>query len=169
MDDIILRNKTWNDVVEEHYKRYFNRLVSSMQYPAGSIHAAEDIVHDAYERALRYASSFNGDSFEKWFSRILRNSLRDYKKAERGQFDSQYLDEYDHVGASCYGYTNKIWNELESLINKKSEDHAEVLRLFFYQGYSYKDISNVTDNTYFNAYRIVERFKEELVKRYKGL
>ena len=167
MDDIILRNKTWNDVIEEHYSKNFNRLVLRFQFSAGSIQAAEDIVHDAYERALKYASSFSGDRFEGWFYTILRNSLRDYMKAEKGYSESTDIDEYDHVGSYCEGYSNKVWEELNSLIEKKSEAHAEVLNLYFYQGYSYKDISNVTDNTYFNAYRIVERFKEELVKRYK--
>lgn len=167
MDGIITRNRTWNDVVEEHYVKNFNRLVNRLQFPAGSIHAAEDILHDAYERALKYASSFSGEKFDRWFHTIIKNALRDYKKAEKGITDSVEVDEYDHVGAHCEGYSNKIWEELEELISRKSEDHSEVLRLYFYQGYTYKDISNVTNNTYFNAYRIVERFKEELVKRYK--
>lgn len=167
MDSIISRNKTWNDVVEEHYTLNFNRLVVRLQFSAGSIHAAEDVLHDAYERALKYASSFSGDKFDGWFHTIIRNALRDYKRAEKGISDAVEVDEYDFVGAHCEGYSNKIWEELEDLIGRKSEAHAEVLRLYFYQGYSYKDISNVTDNTYFNAYRIVERFKEELVKRYK--
>lgn len=167
MDDIIARNKTWNDVIEEHYKANYNKLITRLQHSAGSVHAAEDIIHDAYERAIRYASSYSGDRFEGWFYTILRNALRDYKRQERGHIDSFEMDEYNHIGAYCLGYSNKVWEELGELISKKSPEHAEVLTLYFYQGYSYKDISKVTNNTYFNAYRIVERFKEELVKRYK--
>lgn len=124
-------------------------------------------MHDAYERALRYASSFSGERFDAWFNTITRNALNDYLAAERGTADNVEIDEFDFVGGYCEGYSNKVWEELEQLIDRKAEEHAEVLRLFFYQGYSYKDISNVTEHTYFNVYRIVERFKAELKKRYK--
>lgn len=154
----------WSEGLARHYEANSSRLKKRLYFSCGD--GAEDVVHDAYERALRYSNSYDGDHFDKWFGTIIRNAIRDYKKAERGQSESDEIDEYDHIGATCVGVTNKVWEELFTLIDKKSPDHAEVLNLYFNLGYSYKDIASVTSNTYFNTYRIITRFKEELVKRY---
>ena len=154
----------WNDLIAEHYEANRDRLVKRYYFLGDG---AEDVVQDAYERAIRYASSFKGDEFNKWFNTILRNSMRDYRRMEMGRQEDEEVDEYDHVGSECSGFENKMWGEIFALIEQKSESHAEVLNLYFGQGYSYKDISAVTEHTYFNAYRIVSRFKEELVNRYK--
>lgn len=167
MDAIILRNRTWQEVIREHYEKNSRKSILRLQGRLGSVQAAEDVVHDAYERALRYSSSFSGEKFNSWFGTITRNALNDYLAAERGVVDTVEVDEFDFIGGYCEGYSNKLWEELESLIERKGESHAEVLRLFFYQGYRYKDIANVTEHTYHNVYRIVERFKAEILKRYK--
>lgn len=157
---------TRNEIIELHYKKNFSTLVKKFYRAAGSTHGAEDIVHDAYERALKYYSEDHIKDFDPWFSVVLRNSLRDFKRAERGYSEDVEVDEYDHVGAYCSGLSDKHWREIIQLINRKSEAHKEVLTLYFLKGFSYKDISKITRNTYFNAYKIVSRFKEELVKRY---
>jgi RNA polymerase sigma factor (sigma-70 family) len=155
---------SWNSTITEHYEKHGNRIKKALNFSCGD--GAEDVLHDAYERALKYSSSFNGEHFEKWFNTIIRNAIRDYKNAERGKTDPSEFDEYDHVGATCSGLSDKIWRELFILIDAKSPEHAEVLHLYFSSGYSYKDIASVTKNSYFNAYRIVSRFKEELALRY---
>lgn len=154
----------WHEIVASHYKDNWDRLVKRYYFLGDG---AEDVVQEAYERAIRYASSFNGEDFDKWFNTILRNSMRDYRRAEMGRPEEEEINEYHHIGSECSGIENRLWGEIFALIEEKSPSHAEVLNLYFGQGYSYKDISAVTEHTYFNAYRIISRFKEELINKYK--
>lgn len=154
----------WNDLIAEHYAENRSRLVKRYYFLGDG---AEDVVQEAYERAIRYASSFNGEDFNRWFNTILRNSMRDHRRMEMGRPEEEEIHEFDHVGSECSGIENQLWGEIFALIDQKSKSHAEVLNLYFGQGYSYKDIASVTEHTYFNAYRIVSRFKEELINRYK--
>ena len=43
--------------------------------------AAEDIVHDAYLRALRGYAGFRGEAFKPWLFAIVRNCFHDWAKA----------------------------------------------------------------------------------------
>lgn len=154
----------WNKLIEDHYLENKRKLLTRYRFLGDS---TEDVIQDAYERALRYADSFNGDDFDKWFHTILRNAMRDHRRQEYNMPDERVLDEYDHVGQECLGINNSIKREISKMIDQKSDNHKEVLHLYFNLGYSYKDIAAVTDNTYFNAYRIVSRFREELAQTYK--
>lgn len=154
----------WSEFLGEHYKTNKSKLMNRYRFLGPG---AEDVIHDSYERAIRYANSFNGEEFDKWFNTILRNSMRDYRRMELNRPEEEDLDEFDHIGVICSGVSDRTWNEIVRQIERKPDNHKEVLLLYFTKGYSYKDIAAVTDNTYFNAYRIVERFMEELSQKYK--
>jgi RNA polymerase sigma factor (sigma-70 family) len=158
-------NMIWNKAIEEHYILNKRKLLNQYRFLGDS---AEDVVHEAYERAIRYYQSFNGEDFDRWFSTIIRNSMRDYRRQEYNMPEEEILDEYDHIGSYCSGFDLSMIREINKEIGLKADNHREVLNLYFNLGYSYKDIAAVTDNTYFNSYRIVSRFKEELLKKYKG-
>ena len=151
------------EMIGEHYEANRQHLVKRYFYLGDG---SEDVVQEAYERALRYGNSFDGSDFNRWMNTILLNAMRDQRRdiMTRGE---EALEEYDHVGDVCNGLDNRIWDEVFALIDEKSPEHAQVLNLFFDLGYTYKEISMVTDNTYHNAYRIVERFRKELAKLYK--
>jgi len=65
-------------VIEDYYRKNFKRLVNISRGRAGSYHNAEDVVQEAFTRALKYHKSYNPamTAFDAWFSRILDNSLR---------------------------------------------------------------------------------------------
>ena|SRR5690606_24505179 len=128
---------------------------------------SEDVVHDAYERALKYFDSFTGDAadFENWFSLILKNAFKDYCKFEKG-LSTVDLDEFDFQGAECSGIYDRMFVEVDKLIEKKPEHHAEILRMYFKFQYTAMDISKITPNTYKNVHQVITRFKDELRKLY---
>lgn len=160
---------SWNDIVEQHYNDNIRRLRNSLYRNCGD--ATEDIIHNAYERVLRYQSAFKPDKdFNTWFTTILRNCIIDHKREEKGRVEPQLpqeLDEFDHIGGTCSGVVDKIWKEVNQLISQESEEHQEVLELYFILGYSYHDISKLTRYSYFNAYRVINTFKKKLVGKYK--
>lgn len=160
---------TWNEFIEDHYKKNIVRLRKSLFRSCGD--SAEDVIHNAYENCIRYKSSFmEGGDFEKWFGTILRNCIKTHKREERGREEPQIpqeFDEFDYIGAKCNGFYDKIWKETVAMIDKARPDHAEILSMYFYLGYSYKDIAAVTSFTYFNTYKIIDKFKKLLIHKYK--
>ena len=58
----------------------------------GNSHDAQDVVQDAYLRAMRYFESFRGDRFRPWLLQIVRHTcytwLRENRPAEVVSFDT---------------------------------------------------------------------------------
>lgn len=154
-----------NEFITTHYlknkTRFMRRLYGATKEDAKS----EDILHEAYERALRYWPKLEGQDFEKWFSMVLQNALRDYMREEKGR-SYEELDEFDHQGADCEGWMNKVYEEVEALIDSKPSAHAEILRMHYKFGFSPMDISRITEYSYDKSHKVIYRFREQLRKRY---
>lgn len=152
--------------IEKHYKENRQKLVKVMTWRAGTVEGAEDIVQTAYERAIRYRRSYDGDNFNKWFSTILNNCLREYKNEEKGYSTLETIEEESET-IDCPHYDYQIMREIYELIDTKSEIQQEVLNLFFKQGYASIDIARITDYSYANCHQIIQRFRNELKMLYK--
>lgn len=136
-----------------------------MTFRAGTEWDAEDVVQEAYARALKYYASFNGEDFNRWFSTIINNTLREYKNIEKGVAADSFEEE-ESEGTPCSYYSDRLMDEVYELIDTKSVIQIEVLTLHFKQGYSPKDISYITDVSYSAARQITLRFRNELKDLY---
>lgn len=158
-----------NETVHEHYKKNFNTLVKKLSYRAGTEWDAEDAIHDAYERAIRYFPSFNPDksSFTVWFSRILVNALKDQYSRNMGRSQDVEFDEEIADGTPCEHYPRKVQAEIEKRIEGRKEHISEILRLYYINNYSSIDISRMVESSHVAVSQTVFRFREELRKDYK--
>ena len=143
---------------QKHVKRY--------TFKTGSHADAEDIVQEAYCRALRYRHSFHGDGFDKWFSTILNNCFFDFKN-QQGDITGEEYDESSIEGLGCPLYSDQIMREIFELIATKSLMQQEVLTLFFEMDYTPVDISRCTPHSYSNCHQIIRRFRQELKDLYQ--
>lgn len=150
--------------IETHYRNNFNRLVKKMSFRAGSPAAGEDIVQTAYERAIRYKDSCI--DFPKWFSMLLNNALRDFKREENGYTPIHEDEEEKAVDVSCPHLPAYLVKEIDELIQTKSVVQIEVLNLFFRHEYTARDIAATTEHSYSSARQIVQRFRNELKELY---
>lgn len=155
-----------NSDITEHYVANRQKLVKRMSFRAGSTEAAEDIIQEGYYRALKYYASFNGDNLDRWIGVIINNALREHKNQEKGYTPVEY-DELDMEGTPEINYPRHVMREVFELIDTKSPVQIEVLRLYFQQEYSAKDISELTEYTYAKCHQIIQRFREELRTLYK--
>lgn len=153
-------------LIEKHYVENYNRLVKKLTFRAGTVWAAEDVVQTAYERAIRYRRNCDEHRFGQWFSMLLNNALRDFQAEERGHSASDIDDEDVAATLSCPHYPEKIMKEIYDLIDTKSENQMEVLKLYFQHGMSSKDISNITQHSDANCRQIIKRFRDELKDLY---
>lgn len=160
----MIENKT--EFLTNHYIKNRKKFINRYGKILGD--ASEDVVHDAYERVLRYFDSFTGSEtdFDNWFALILKNAFKDYCKFEKG-FSTVDLDEFDFEGSKHSGYYNKWYSEIEKLIETKQEHHAEILRMYFKFQYTPRDISRITPNEYKNIHQVILRFKNELKALYE--
>lgn len=163
----LLMKSAMNKTIEEHYKENFNKLVGFYRLKCGDEWSAQDVVQEAYARALKYFENFNPETneFQAWFSKIINNSFRDFKRAEKGVSTEQYEDEYVE-GFSCTMYSDQVMKEIYELIDTKSLAAIEILNLHFKNEYTVNDISAVTEHTRHAAYKTISRFKQELKDLY---
>lgn len=154
------------DLINQHYIDNHQRLIKKMSFRAGTIWSAEDVVHTAYERAIRYRRNCREGMFGQWFSMLLNNALRDFKDLERGYIPLDTEIE-ETEGSPCPSYPENIMREIFELIDTKSEVQIEVLTLYFKQDYSAKDIAAITKHSYAKTHQIISRFRSELKELYK--
>lgn len=154
-----------NEVIKKHYEDNYRRLMKRMSFRAGTEWDAEDVVQEAYARALKYFKSYDGKTLDQWFSTILNNTLRDHKNSEKG-FAATSFEEEESEGIPCSYYPDRIVGEIYELIDTKSVIQIEVLTMHFKHGYSAKDISSITDYSYAATHQIIQRFRNELKELY---
>lgn len=152
--------------IEEHYRKNFKGLVNSVvnRVPNKSRALAEEVVQEAYCRALEYWPGFDPKrgEFKTWFNRILYNSGINCVNAE-GNNVSLDDEEYD---VSPFILTNDdIPKDVALLIQKSMSKQRpevyEVLNMFFNLGFKTIDIAKCTDFTHTNIRQLIHRFKVE--------
>jgi RNA polymerase sigma-70 factor (ECF subfamily) len=153
------------EMIEQHYIENHQRLIKRFTFRAGTEWDAQDIVQEAYSRAIKYLSSYNGDNFDKWLNTILINTFKEHKRNETGMSHSQ-LDEDLVEGSECTFYSDQTMEEVFELINTKAVIQIEILNLHLKQGYSAIDIKKITPYTYSNIHQIIRRFRQELRELY---
>lgn len=153
-------------VVETHYRANHNRLVKILTFRAGTPEDAEDVVQEAYARSLKYFKSFNGENFNRWFTSILNNCLRELKNVQKGHA-ADLFEEEEADGTQCPHYANEILKEIRAMIEKKNPDHRMILSMHFDHEYSAIDISRLTEFSYAKCHQVIQRFRNELKSIYK--
>lgn len=152
--------------IEEHYRQNRQKLVKKFSFRAGSPEGGEDVVQEAYARAIQYKESCNDERFDQWFSTILNNCLRDFKNEERGYVQEDEDEEEVAENPHCPHFPERIMREIYELIDTKSLTQQEVLNFYFKQDYTAADISRVTEHSYANCAKIISRFRQELKDLY---
>lgn len=153
------------DVIEQHYLNNYRRIFKRLCYRAGTEWDAEDIIQEAYCRAIKYFKSYDGKQLDQWMSTIINNCLREHKNNEKG-FSTNSFEEEELEGLPCSYYPNRVVGEIYDLIDTKSSLQIEVLTMYLRNGYSAKDISSITNYTYAVTHKIISRFKIELKELY---
>lgn len=159
------------DRLTELYKKVYPiKLKKITKLLKGDTALAEDVVQEAFTRAIKYIHLFNEErgSIETWFNAILFNTMRDIQKQERHVAElNKEIHFYDLLDPAkpliTPEYLVDIYKYIQNISNRR---HRSVLELFFIYGYSSKEISKIESNmTQSNVTTIVMRFREQLKKQ----
>lgn len=159
------------DLIEQHYRERSATIAKNIAYRAGSREDAEDIVQEAYCRALKYIHAFNPNEFEfeRWFSRLFSNVWKDAISAKYQRGYPQELDE-THEQFICNNFKSSAPQLMEIIYDEilatDNEDHREVLTLYLIYGYKLNEVSEITDMRSGTVNQILFRFKDGLKKTY---
>jgi RNA polymerase sigma factor (sigma-70 family) len=155
-------------IIESHYRKNKDRLVKKLSYRAGTFEDAEDVVQTAYYRAIRWQHSFNNDAnaFERWFYSILNNSLKEFKRYQRGEALAEF-DEEAEEGVGDPTYTALLSKEImHKIMNKEDSPHglpiSELLTFYFIHNLRPKEISSMMGININTVNQTIQRFKNEL-------
>lgn len=151
--------------LREYYSVNFDKLVKRIYRSCGNFHDAEDIVQEAFERALKYKETCK--EVDKWFNTILRNTYKDYIKRIMSWPITKPLE--DSVSDLEPIITNDMQLSTISLIfkevSKEPEPNATVLYLHINLGYTSGEISHLMENLSAKKIdNIISYFKRKLIK-----
>jgi RNA polymerase sigma factor (sigma-70 family) len=158
---------TKNEVIEQHYRDNYRKLLKIMTFRAGTEWDAADVIQEAYARAVKYYRNYDkAQPFDAWFKTILNNALRQHKNAEMGLVTNSFEEE-EAEGIPCTHYAERVTDEVDKLINRRNPQQQEILNYWWKQGYTGAEISQFTNIPYKTCYQTIFVFKTELKELYK--
>lgn len=153
-----------NTILQNLYEKDSNDMIKRISHRVENVADAEDIVHEAFTRALRFFDSFNPKirPLETWFSQILHNVLMDHYRMEsrtgiKLEVKEWELDPVDEQMLEQVGM-----DQIEKMIGHKPMPRAEVLYLYFIRDYFPREITQVMNINNRTVRQYVWEFRDEL-------
>lgn len=152
-------------ILEDYYKANFDKLVNRQSRRAGTPWNAEDVVQEAFTKALKHIDKYNVDvPFEGWFVTILNNTMRDYKRDERNYGMGLEINEDLHIDESeadkeRVDMSSRLLDQM-SMFRRPAKD---VLYLHYVKQYKPGEIEAVLGVKPATSVKIVQRFKKQMI------
>lgn len=104
-----------------------------------------------------------------WFSTILMNAFKDWKRAESAYSDYAHDDEDDERDSSelvCQNVAIYTMKEIMEEVYQSQGAKCEVLTLHYEHGHNATDIARITEHSYAQCHKIINRFQHYLRTKY---
>lgn len=157
------------DLIEKFYKENRSVLVKRLNRRAGGVENAEDILQEAFVRALKYKDSFNPERQEigAWFNTIMNNVLVVHQRAQMLGGVTIPYDEHEHEEAyECGAETRAQVKEILEVLYSKNTKVKNILYLYFVNGLKMWEIRDVTDQSYKSIQIMIHRFRLEMIEEF---
>lgn len=157
--------QTAYQAIEQHYRKNFSLLVPRYAKFLNSYERAEDVVQEAYTRALTYWHDCPTDQEElgKWLNTIMGNCLKDNHRDAIMQGATMHREEHapeEVVEAAAIPAI--IYREVVKRIDSKPKNQAQVLRLFLLQQYKPTEIEQLVPESAVTIRKMVSRFRKDI-------
>jgi len=114
-------------------------------------HDAQDVVQEAYLRALRFAGGFRGGDPRAWILAIVRNTAFTWLKRNRGSDSPTEFDEKLHgastedSGLEADAVRKADGAMIRAALEELADEFREVIVMRDIEGLSYKEIADAAD------------------------
>jgi RNA polymerase sigma-70 factor (ECF subfamily) len=150
-NDVPLFNPGQRARFEEVVLPHLDSAYNLARWLTGNDHDAEDVVQDAYLRAVKFFASFRGGDGRPWLLAIVRRAAYDWLERNRSHQPLAVFDEDLHSdpGNSLDPAQLALRQEDREILRQALADLSvpfrEILVLRELEGLSYKEIAAVTD------------------------
>lgn len=149
-------------------KRYKDKAYSLLKRMLKDPMDAEEVLQDAFLKAYNSLQSFRQDAkFSTWFYKIVYNSALTTLASKKRQIEKEMSSIEDHFDLG--EYDNEIYSTTENaeqyvlkMVDKLPTRHALVLILFYIDGMSINEVSQVMDLSLVNVKVLLHRSRKEL-------
>jgi RNA polymerase sigma factor (sigma-70 family) len=129
--------KEYNRSVEEYADPVYRFLRGNLR----DEERAHDIVQDSYEKLWRHVAEIDYTSAKSWLFKTAYNSMIDIIRKEKKITALEPAHENELIYESQYSDLNEILNEA---LSRLPEQQKISVMLRDYEGYSYKEIGEIT-------------------------
>jgi RNA polymerase sigma factor (sigma-70 family) len=129
--------KEFNRSVDEFSDSVYRFIRASLRDEA----RANDIVQDAYEKLWRHVAEINYAVAKSWLFSTAYNNMIDIIRKEKKIICIETYDEREMIHDIQYSDLNEILHEA---LERLPEQQKTTLLLRDYEGYSYKEIGDIT-------------------------
>lgn len=131
--------------VEEYNKavdRYADNLYRFILKNLKDEHMSNDIIQDTFEKLWVKLEDVSGLKVKTYLFTSAYHTMIDYIRKEKKYSDADPVNELE---PSYSGHYSDLGEILEQAIEKLPEDQKAVLMLRDYEGYSYREIAQITE------------------------
>ncbi|MBW6500482.1 MAG: RNA polymerase sigma factor [Bacteroidales bacterium] len=129
--------KEYNRSVEKHADSVYRFIRASLK----DEERANDIVQDSYEKLWRHVAEIEYSVVKSWLFSAAYNRMIDIIRKEKRIVSVETYDETDYISESQYTDLNEILHEA---LERLPENQRIPVILRDYEGYSYKEIGEIT-------------------------
>lgn len=148
--------------------RYKNKAFSLLCSMLKDTMEAEEVLQDAFLKAYYGLKNFKHEAkFSTWFYRIVYNTALTRLSAKKRKIEKEMasIDEVLNLPDDYYSAQNEkkeLAKFLDELINKLPANYASVITMFYLEGMSCEEISEVTNLTVSNVKVLLHRSRNAL-------
>lgn len=153
-------------IIDKYYRANYKKCVKKVLNRSGSWHNAEDVVQEAFTRALQYWVSLeHKDSFQAWFEKILGNALKTQAADNRMRgMTAGMPDERDTQLPTQFN--SALIEELKRDVRELPQPRRKILELVLFHGYDPLDITRIEDISQSAVWAMVSRYRAEIRAKY---
>lgn len=159
------------ETCEAYYVDDYKNTCKKISNRVGGYYNAEDVVMEAFTRAMRSIGNFNPDKgdFSNWFISILNNSRKDFVKEERMlgmsvnhiEFDEELHDPIP-MDDGDYQLVKMIKEEIENL----PPETKNICHAFFVCEMTPREIHQLLGVDIRRVNNVTSRFKQQMREKY---
>lgn len=126
-------------------------------------HDVADIVQSTFIKAYKGIDRFNNTkAFYPYLFTILKNEIADFYRKKK--YDTKINEQTASYETTFIDETK----DLETIITKLKSDYQNVIKLYYIDGYSYKEIADILDKPINTIKTLLRRAKDSLKKEYEN-
>jgi len=148
------------------YKKYKDAVYNYVFWRVYSEEDAIDITQEVFVKVYKGLANFKGkSSLKTWIFAIAHNTTINYlsrKKYREEDIENYFLSEEPLKNIRTKTMVLKA-------IEKLTDEHREVIKLYYFDGFSYKEIANLLNISIGTVKSRLNRAKEHLKEELEGI